>query len=164
MSGQGPPARPEPSAAGSGGAAGAPAFAGFELSVIVDRAVYGPGQPVRMTVTAVNQSERFTEHHYAGWQRFVLRITDEYHRTVADSEVGRRATDPMVDRWLPGQMVLFPLYWPQHEGPIVPAWTSRPVGPRVEEGRYRARVSWLGRESASRAEPPEAFSPFFELT
>ncbi len=144
--------------------AGEAPYAGFELSVIVDRAVYAPGQVVRMTVTAVNQGERFTEHHYPGWQRFRLRIVDEFHRTVADAETDRRAEQDAVDRWLPGQMVLYPLYWAQHEGPIVPAWSGQAPGPRVPPGRYRARVSWLGREPGSRGEPPEASSPSFELT
>jgi hypothetical protein len=139
-------------------------FAGFELSVIVDASVYAPGQVVRMTVTAVNSDERFAEHHYPGWQRFTLRILDEFHRAVADAEVSRAAERTAVDRWLPGQMVIFPVYWAQHEGPIVPAWSSRSVGPRVDPGRYRARVSWLGREPDSSAEPPDAFSPYFELT
>lgn len=138
-------------------------FAGFELSVIVDRAAYGPDLLVRMTVTAVNQGERFAEHRYPGWQRFTLRIVDEFHRAVAEADVARTAEQEAVDRWLPGQMVLFPVYWAQHEGPIVPAWSSQPVGPRVAPGRYRARVSWLGREPGSRAEPPEASSGYFEL-
>jgi hypothetical protein len=143
--------------------AGEVPYAGFEVSVIVDRAVYAPGDVVRVTVTAVNQDERFVEHHYQAWQRFRLEVLDEYHRPVADSDVARRADDEATDRWLPGQMVIFPLYWTQHEGPIVPAWSSRAVGERVDPGRYRARVSWLGRESGVRAEPPVAFSPFFEL-
>jgi hypothetical protein len=138
-------------------------FAGFELSVIVDRAVYGPGQLVRMTVTVVNNAERFVEHHYPAWQRFTLRIVDEFHRTVAEADVARTAEQEALDRWLPGQMALFPIYWAQHEGPVVPSWSSVPVGPRVAPGRYRVRVSWLGREAGSRAEPPEAFSGYFEL-
>lgn len=138
-------------------------FAGFEVSVIVDRPAYASGDVVRLTVTAVNHGERFVEHHYPAWERFRLEVLDEYHRPVADSEVERPARDEVTDRWLPGQMVIFPLYWAQHEGPIVPAWSTREVGERVEVGRYRARVSWLGRESGVRAEPPVAFSPFFEV-
>lgn len=139
-------------------------FGGFELSVIVDRAVYAPGDVVRLTVTAVNQGGRFVEHHHPGWSRFDLHVLDEYHRPVADTVVDRTAATPAVDRWLPGQMVLFPLYWGQHEGPIVPAWSdTAAVGARVGTGRYRARVRWHGREPGTRAEPADAFSPYFEL-
>ncbi len=164
MSGDGDPTGPEEAQPDSRSLlAGEVPYAGFEVSVIVDRAVYAPGDVVRVTVTAVNQDERFVEHHYPAWQRFRLEVLDEYHRPVADSDVARQAADEATDRWLPGQMVIFPLYWTQHEGPIVPAWSSRAVGERVEPGRYRARVSWLGRESGVRAEPPVAFSPFFEV-
>lgn len=138
-------------------------YGDFEVSVIADRAVYAPGDVVRLTVTAVNQGERFVEHHYPAWQRFRLEVLDEYHRPVADTDVDRTARGEATDRWLPGQMLLFPLYWAQHEGPVVPAWSSQPVGERVEPGRYRARVRWQGREPGTRAEPPEAFSPYVEL-
>ena len=139
-------------------------YAGFDLQVLVDRGVYAPGETVRITVTAANQGERFLEHHYPGWQRFELTIRDELHRVVADDIIDREADGPAVDRWLPGQMVIWPTYWGQTAGPIVPARIGRAPGPRLAAGRYRARVRWLGREPGVRAQPPEAGSSWFELT
>lgn len=138
-------------------------FAGFEVAVVVDRAVYSAGDTVRVTVSATNHGDRFVEHHYPGWQRFELSVRDAYHRAVATDRVDRSAETPGVDRWLPGQMVLYPVYWGQHEGPVVPAWTHEPPGPRVASGRYRIRVTWLGRVPGFRAEPPEVWSAWFEL-
>jgi hypothetical protein len=137
---------------------------GFDLQVLVDRGVYAPGDTVRLTVTAANQGERFVEHHYPGWQRYVLTIRDEYHRSVADDEVERRAGSVAIDRFLPGQMVIWPTYWNQTTGPIVPGRERRVPGERVEPGRYRARVSWLGREPGSRGRPPEVDSVWFTIT
>ncbi|HSK24415.1 MAG TPA: hypothetical protein VK906_14615 [Egicoccus sp.] len=138
-------------------------FAGFEVAVLVERAAYAPGETVRITVTATNGGDRFVEHHYPGWQRFVLSVRDEYHRVVAEDTVARRAEHAAVDRWLPGQMLIFPTWWNQTAGPLVPGWTGRPPGPRVEPGRYRVRASWLGREPGVVAELPDAWSAWFTL-
>jgi hypothetical protein len=139
-------------------------FAGFEVAVLADRAVYAPGETVRLSVSVTNGGDRFVEHHYPGWQRYHLSIRDELHRVVADDEVTRGADAPAVDRWLPGQMMILPVYWNQHAGPLVPGWTHEPPGPRVDPGRYRARVTWLGREPGERRTLPDAFSRWFELT
>ncbi len=139
------------------------AFEGFDLQVMVDRPVYAPGETVRITVTAANQGPRFVEHRYPGWQRFVTSVRDEHHRVVADDEVVRHAAGPAVDRWLPGQLVIWPLYWNQHRGPLVPAWADDPPGSRVEPGRYRVRVAWLGREPGTREQLPDAWSSYFEV-
>jgi hypothetical protein len=139
-------------------------FAGFELAVLADRAVYAPGQTVRLSVTATNGGDRFVEHHHPGWQRYQLAILDDLHRIVADDEVTRSAEQPAVDRWLPGQIAIFPVYWNQNAGPLVPAWADEPPGPRVAPGRYRARVTWTGRVPGERQRLPEAFSRWFELT
>ncbi len=140
-------------------------FAGFELTVMTDRTAYGPGQVVRITVSATNGGDRRVEHHYPAWHRFECSVRDEYNRVVASE--GNRATrleDPgFTDRWLPGQMVIFPLYWAQHEGPLVPARADETPGPRAAPGRYRVRVTWLGREPGSDAELPDAWTPWFEL-
>jgi hypothetical protein len=140
------------------------AFDGFDLQVMVDRPVYAPGETVRITVTAANHGGRFVEHHYPGWQRFGTTVRDEQHRAVADDEVERHADTPAIDRWLPGQIGIWPLYWNQHRGPLVPAWAAQVPGPRVEPGRYRIRVSWLGREPGARDQLPDAWSAYFELT
>jgi hypothetical protein len=142
---------------------GAEPFDGFEVQVLTDRVVYAPDQTVRITVTAANQGERWVEHHYPGWQRFLLTIRDERHRVVADDEVDREAPDPAIDRWLPGQIAIWPVYWNQHAGAIVPARNREPAGARLAPGRYRAWVEWLGREPGIRARPPEALGPWFEL-
>ncbi len=141
-----------------------PAFVGFDLQVMVDRAVYAPGETVRITVTAANQGARAVEHRYPGWQRFVTSVRDEHHRVVAHDEVSRTAEEPAIDRWLPGQMTIWPLYWNQTRGPLVPAWVDEPPGTQVEPGRYRVRVTWLGRESGSREQLGDAWSGVFELT
>lgn len=143
-------------------------FAGFEVQALTDRLVYGPGDVVRITVTATNHADRAVAHRYPGWQRYVLSIRDEHHRPVATDEVAPERfagsmAEPFVDRWLPGQMLILPSYWSQGEGPLRPAWSDRAPGPRVPPGRYRARVSWLGREPGSLAEVPDAFSSWFEL-
>ncbi|MTV26223.1 hypothetical protein FTX61_12500 [Nitriliruptoraceae bacterium ZYF776] len=138
-------------------------FAGFELVVLVDRGVYSAADPVRITVTAANRGDRFAEHRYRGWQRYHLSVRDHLHRVVADDVVDRPADQPMLDRWLPGQLLITPTYWDQTAGPIVPGWTGEAPGPRVEPGRYRVRATWLGREAGSRAELPDAWSPWFEL-
>jgi hypothetical protein len=140
------------------------AYDGFDLQVLVDRGVYAPGDTVRVTVTAANQGERFVEHHYPGWQRYVLTIRDEHNRVVADDEVERRATGDAIDRFLPGQMLIWPTYWNQTSGAIVPARERRVPGERVVPGRYRARVRWLGREPGARARPDEVDSAWFTLT
>ena len=140
-------------------------FDGFELGVLTDRRVYAPGETVRITVTATNHGGRFVEHHYPGWQRFVVSVRDEYHRAVADDELDRTAASPAVDRWLPGQVVIWPLYWNQQTGPLVPAWIpGTEIGSAVEPGRFRVRVTWLGREPGLRGQSPEAWSRPFELT
>ncbi len=136
---------------------------GFEVAVIVDRAVYAPGDTVRITVTATNDGARWTEHHYPAWQRYQLSIRDSHHRVVADDDIARPTEAPAVDRWLPGQMMILPTYWHQTEGPVVPAWADEPPGPRCAPGRYRVRVTWLGREPGSRATVPDAWSRWFEL-
>ncbi len=141
-----------------------PPFAGFDLQVMVDRGVYAPGETVRITVTAANQGDRFVEHHYPGWQRYELTIHDEYHRSVADDLIERSAEHEAVDRWLPGQLAIWPTYWNQTRGPIVPARVGAAPGPRVDPGRYRARVTWLGREPGHRERPAEVIGPWFELT
>lgn len=138
-------------------------FEGFDLQVLLDRGVYTDGETVRITVTAANQGDRFVEHHYPGWQRFELTIRDELHRVVADDLVEREADRPAIDRWLPGQLVIWPIYWAQIAGPIHPGRVGRAPGPRLEPGRYRARVRWLGHEPGVRSEPPEATSGWFEL-
>lgn len=139
-------------------------FAGFEVAVLTDRPVYAPGQTVRLSVSVTNAGDRFVEHHYPGWQRYHLSVRDELHRVVADDEVTRGADTAAVDRWLPGQTVIFPVYWNQHEGPLVPGWTHEAPGPRAAPGRYRARVTWLGREPGERRTLPDVFSRWFELT
>jgi hypothetical protein len=139
------------------------AFAGFELAVLIDRQVYSAADPVRLTVTVANRGGRFVEHRYPGWQRYVLSIRDELHRSVADDRIDRPAELPAVDRFAPGQLVIQPTYWDQTTGPIVAAWADEPPGPRVAPGRYRARVTWLGREVGHRSELPDAWSPWFEL-
>lgn len=140
------------------------AFAGFELAVLADRAVYAPGQTVRLSVTATNGGDRFVEHRYPAWQRYRLAILDELHRVVADDEIDRGAQTPALDRWLPGQIAIFPVYWNQTSGPLVPAWTGQPPGEAVPAGRYRARVTWEGREPGERQRLPDVFSRWFELT
>jgi hypothetical protein len=139
------------------------AFAGFEVAVLVDRQVYSAAEPVRFTVTAANRGNRFVEHRYPGWQRYVLSIRDDLHRQVADDRIDRPADGPAVDRYAPGQLVIQPTYWDQTGGPIVAAWAAEPPGPRVPPGRYRARVTWLGREPGHRSDLPDAWSPWFEL-
>jgi hypothetical protein len=138
-------------------------FEGFELQVLVDRAAYAPGETVRLTVSATNHGPRPVEHHYPGWQRYHLSVRDELHRVVADDEVTRTAQGPAVDRWLPGQMMILPTYWTQTGGPLVPAWTIEPPGPPVPAGRYRARVTWLGRVPGRRGVLPDAWSRWFQL-
>lgn len=138
-------------------------FEGFEVTVITDRQVYAAGDTVRITVSATNAGARFAEHVYPGWQRFTTTVHDGYHRVVASDEVTRTAGGSFTDRWLPGQMLLFPLYWAQHEGPLVPAWSDEGIGPRVEPGRYRVRVTWLGREDGATASLAESWSPWFEV-
>lgn len=138
-------------------------FAGFDVQVLTDRIIYAPGETVRITVTAANQGERWVEHHYPGWQRYELTIRDERHRVVADDVITRKTDRPAIDRWLPGQIAIWPTYWNQHAGPIIPARGGDPAGPRVPPGRYRAWVAWLGREPGIRARPAEAVSPWFEL-
>jgi hypothetical protein len=139
-------------------------FAGFDLQVLVDRGVYAPGETVRITVTAANQGDRFIEHRYPGWQRYVLSVRDERHRIVADDELDRPAEQPAVDRWLPGQIAIWPTYWNQNAGPMVPGRGGDPGGPRVAPGRYRVWVVWLGREPGARDRLPESTSSWFELT
>lgn len=138
-------------------------FAGFDVQVLADRAVYAPGETVRLTVTATNHGPRAVEHHYPGWQRYQLTVRDEGHRVVADDAVDRAAEGPAIDRWLPGQMMILPTYWGQTAGPIVPAWAREPPGPRLAPGRYRVRVTWLGRVPGQRGELPDAWSRWFEL-
>lgn len=141
-------------------------FAGFELTVVTDRTVYAPGDVVRCTVSATNASGRFTTHAYPGWQRFVLTVRDESHRAVASDEVTvapAGGSVPFVERWLPGQMLLLPTYWNQTTGAVRPDWATAPPGPRVEPGRYRLRVGWLGREPGALEPPPDVFSPWFEV-
>lgn len=138
-------------------------FDGFDLQVMVDRTVYAQGETVRITVTAANQGSRMVEHHYPGWQRFVTSVRDEHHRVVADDEVTRRAEHPAIDRWLPGQLAIWPLYWNQQRGPLVPAWSEDPPGPPTDPGRYRVRVTWLGREPGSREQLGDAWSTHFEI-
>jgi hypothetical protein len=138
-------------------------FTGFDVQVLADRAVYAPGETVRFTVTATNHGPQAIEHHYPGWQRYHLSVRDEGHRVVADDVVARDATQPAIDRWLPGQMLILPTYWGQTSGPVVPAWTNEPPGPRVPPGRYRARVTWLGRVPGRRGELPDAWSRWFDL-
>jgi hypothetical protein len=138
-------------------------FAGFDLQVLVDRGVYAPGETVRVTVTAANQGDRFVEHRYPGWQRYVLSIRDERHRIVADDELDRSAEQPAVDRWLPGQIAIWPTYWNQSAGAMVPGRGGGVPGPRIEPGRYRVWVAWLGREPGARDRLPEATSGWFEL-
>jgi hypothetical protein len=138
-------------------------FAGFELGVLTDRPVYAPGETVRITVTATNAGTRWAEHRYGGWQRYVLSVRDELHREVATDAVRRRAPEAWVERWLPGQMAIFPTYWGQQEGPIVPGWGDEPPGPRLPAGRYRIRCTWQGREPNSYAELADAWTGWFEL-
>ncbi len=136
---------------------------GFEVAAMTDRPVYAVGETVRVTVTATNGGGRWVEQHYPGWQRFVVSVRDEHHREVAHDEVDRPPGPGFTDRWLPGQMVIYPSYWGQHAGPLVPAWTDEPPGPRVATGRYRVRVTWLGREPGSRVTLEDAWTGWFEL-
>lgn len=138
-------------------------FAGFEVAVLVDRRVYSAADPVRITVTAANRGDSFVEHRYPGWQRYELTVRDELHRVVADDRIERPADGPAIDRFAPGQLVITPTYWGQTSGPVVPGWSSEPPGPRVPPGRYRVRVTWLGRERGRRGELPDAWSAWFEL-
>lgn len=139
-------------------------YVGFDVQVAVDRVVYAPGETVRLTVSAANQGERFVEHRYPGWQRYELTIHDEQHRVVADDLVDRRADTPAIDRWLPGQLAIWPTYWTQTHGPIAPARVPQgSPGPAVGPGRYRARVVWLGREPGVRDRPVDVWGPWFEL-
>lgn len=138
-------------------------FAGFEVAVMTDRRVYAAGDTVRITVTATNGGGRFARHAYPGWQRFHLSVRDEHHREVAHDAVSRPPGEGFADRWLPGQMAIFPVYWAQHEGPLVPAWSQDPPGPRCLPGRYRVRATWSGREPGSRAELPDAWTAWFDL-
>jgi quercetin dioxygenase-like cupin family protein len=59
---------PRPSGADLEGAAllGPDPFEGFDVQVLVDRAVYAPGETVRITVTATNHGARPVEHHHPG--------------------------------------------------------------------------------------------------
>lgn len=141
----------------------AESFAGFEVGVITDRAVYAAGDTVRITVSVTNSGSRWVEHEYPGWQRFETTVRDAYHRVVAHDRVSRSTEGPVRDRWLPGQMAIFPLYWAQQAGPIVPAWTTEEPAGRVEPGRYRLRVTWLGREGGRPGELADAWSSWFEL-
>ena len=143
--------------------AGVDAFDGFDLQVLVDRSVYAAGETVRISVTATNHADRFVEHEYPGWQRFVLTVRDEHGRPVADDELQRPAPTPARDRWVPGQMAIWPTWWHQTAGAIVAARAVAPPAPRVEPGRYRVRATWLGREAGSRVMLPDAFSPWFEI-
>lgn len=138
-------------------------FAGFEVTVITDRPVYAVGDTVRITVTATNGAPRPVEHTYPGWQRFATSIRDRFHRPVATDELALPRDEGFRDRWLPGQMVIFPLYWAQHEGPLIPGWSDVPPGPRAETGRYRVRVSWLGREPDGVSTLGDVWSGWFEL-
>jgi hypothetical protein len=139
-------------------------FAGFELTVLVDRPVYAAGEPVRITVTAANRGSGYVEHRYPGWQRYELTVRDELHRVVADDHIDRGTDGPALDRFAPGAMLLQPTYWAQTEGPMVPAWSSAVPGPRVAPGRYRVRATWLGREpDSARVELPDAWSSWFDL-
>lgn len=138
-------------------------FHGFELQALVDHEAYQAGQVVRITVTVYNGARRFVEHRYPGWERFEVSIRDEQHRSVAETHVDRPGGEGFVDRWLPGQMAIFPVYWSQGEGPLVPEWTDDPPGPRPPPGRYRARISWLGREAGSHTRLPDARTPWFRL-
>lgn len=139
-------------------------FAGFDLQVLVDRGVYAPGETVRITVTAANQGDRFVEHHYPGWQRYVMSVRDEHHRIVADDELDRKADTPAIDRWVPGQLAIWPTYWNQGSGLLVPGRSRTSAGPRVAPGRYRVWAVWSGREPGRRDRLPEVTSPWFELT
>lgn len=153
------------------GPPGADPLRGFEVSAVVDRAAYRAGDVVRISVAVTNDTARFVVHRYPGWRRFDLSIRDANHRPVATAEVepGRRGDRdpgaPFADRWLPGQMAVFPVYWAQTEGPVVPAWTDRTPGPRVAPGRYRARVTWLGRIPGARGDrdPGDVWTDWFRV-
>lgn len=136
---------------------------GFDVQVLVDRKAYAPGEMVRITVSATNHSDRWIEQHVMGWRRFELSVRDQWHRAVATDEETRPADTPMVDRWMPGQMTIWPVYWHQHQGPVVATWSSHPVGPLVEPGRYRVRVRWLAREPDRLASVIEADSAWFDI-
>lgn len=138
-------------------------FAGFEVAVLVDRQVYSAADPVRITVTAANRGSGFVEHRYPGWQRYELSVRDELHRVVADDRIERPASGQALDRFAPGQLLIQPTYWSQTAGPVVPGWSDEAPGPRVPPGRYRVRVTWLGRELGRRGELPDAWSSWFEL-
>jgi hypothetical protein len=142
---------------------GSAPFVGFELAVLLDRQVYSAADPVRITVTAANRGGEFVEHRYPGWQRYVLSVRDELGHVVADDRIERPADGDAVDRFAPGQLLIQPTYWDQRSGPVVAGWTREPPGPRVAPGRYRVRVTWLGREVGRRGELPDAWSPWFEL-
>lgn len=136
---------------------------GFDVQVLVDQVVYAPSQIVRITVSATNHTDRWIEQHAHGWRRFELSIRDELHRVIAADDVHRDADTPIIDRWLPGQVAIWPIYWRQVTGPIVPAWSTTPTGPTVPAGRYRARVRWLAREVGALPAIIEADSPWFDI-
>lgn len=140
-------------------------YAGFEVTAIVDRPVYASGEMVRITVSATNHGERYREHVHPGWQRFEVSVRDEHHREVAHAvpDAAPATQADAVDRWLPGQMLITPLYWAQNEGPVVPGWSLDAPGPRVPPGRYRVRVTWLGHDPKARGEIPDAWSGWFEI-
>jgi hypothetical protein len=138
-------------------------FAGFDVQVLADRAVYAPAETVRFTVTATNHGPHGVEHHYPGWQRYHLSVRDEGHRVVADDVVGRAAEGPAIDRWLPGQMMILPTYWGQ-----TPARSCRPGRASHRARRYRRAGTACGspgsgRVPGRRGELPDAWSRWFEL-
>lgn len=137
----------------------------FELGVITDRAAYTAGDVVRLSVVVTNTSARFVEQTWRpGWLRVDVSVRDERHRAVAMAVADRAPTaEPFTDRWAPGQTAIFPLYWSQHQGPIVPAWSTQPAGPRVAPGRYRARAEWRGTAPAGMVDVPDAWSSWFDL-
>lgn len=144
-------------------AGGAVPFEGFDLVVLVDRPSYRAGEVVRISVTATNHADRYVEHRFPGWQRFVLSVRDEAGRSVADDTVDRVASEPAVDRWLPGQVVVWPTWWHQRAGAIVPGRAGPSDAPRVPAGRYRVRATWLGREPGDRTALADALGPWFDL-
>lgn len=148
------------------------AYHGFSLRVEVDRPVYAPAQPVRITVVAAHDGPHAVEHVHRGWQRVVLSVRDDRHRAVATDELDADAlrrpvrvdvAQPARDRWLPGTVLLLPSWWDQRTGVLRPEWSLADPGEPVPGGRYRIRAAWQGREPGAGGVPPEAWSPWFEL-
>lgn len=59
---------------GSSGGAGPEAQAGFSLCLTADQAIYAPGEPLRLTLTAANHTSRELVLRFKDAQRFDFRL------------------------------------------------------------------------------------------